>query len=98
MRTVKSLVSCLTISLLAISDHRAWPRTISTVRIVVPVPPGGANDFLARVLAEQIGRAQGLAFMIANRTGAGGMIGAEAVSRSAHSNGFQPRTCEKRIS
>ncbi len=47
------------------------------------LPPGGANDFLARVLAEQIGRAQGVAFTVENRTGAGGIIGAEAVSRSA---------------
>jgi tripartite-type tricarboxylate transporter receptor subunit TctC len=67
-------------------EHRqspAWPQTISTVKIVVPVAPGGADDFLARLLAEQIGRVQGLAFTIENRTGAGGIIGAEAVSRSA---------------
>jgi tripartite-type tricarboxylate transporter receptor subunit TctC len=74
--------ACLAISLLAISDHRAWPQTISAIKIVVPVPPGGANDFLARLLAEQIGRAQGLALTIENRAGAGGIIGAEAVSRS----------------
>jgi tripartite-type tricarboxylate transporter receptor subunit TctC len=58
--------------LLAISD--ASPQTISTAKIVVPVPPGGANDFVARVLAEQIGRAHGVAFTIENRTGAGGII------------------------
>jgi tripartite-type tricarboxylate transporter receptor subunit TctC len=75
--------ACVAISLLAISDHYAGPQSISTVKIVVPVAPGGANDFLARVLAEQIGRAQGTAFTIENRTGAGGIIGAEAVSRSA---------------
>jgi tripartite-type tricarboxylate transporter receptor subunit TctC len=83
MRTFGRLSACLAISLLAIADHRAWPQTISTVKIVVPVPPGGANDFLARMLAEQIGRAQGIAFTIENRAGAGGIIGAEAVSRSA---------------
>ncbi len=44
---------------------------------------GGANDVLARVLAEQIGRAQGIAITIENRLGAGGIIGAEAVSRAA---------------
>jgi tripartite-type tricarboxylate transporter receptor subunit TctC len=81
MSTVSRLSACLAFSLLAISDGS--PQTISTVKIVVPVPPGGANDFLARVLAEQIGRAQGLAFTIENRTGAGGIIAAEAVSRSA---------------
>jgi tripartite-type tricarboxylate transporter receptor subunit TctC len=83
MSTVSRLSACLAISLLAISDHCAWPQTISTVKIVVPVAPGGANDFLARVLAEQIARAQGLAFTIENRTGAGGIIAAEAVSHSA---------------
>jgi tripartite-type tricarboxylate transporter receptor subunit TctC len=83
MSTVSRLSACLAISLFAISNHLAWSQTISTVKIVVPVPPGGVNDFLARVLAEQIGRAQGVAFIIENRSGAGGIIGAEAVSRSA---------------
>src|SRR5215831_20648582 len=83
MNTISRLSACLAISLLAISGHAAWPQTITTVKVVVPVPPGGANDFLARVLAEQIGAAQGIAFTIENRTGAGGIIGAEAVSRAA---------------
>jgi tripartite-type tricarboxylate transporter receptor subunit TctC len=84
MSTVSRRLSvCLAISLLAISDQRAWPQTTSTVKIVVPVAPGGVNDFLARVLAAQIAQAQGLGFTIENRTGAGGIIGAEAVSRSA---------------
>jgi tripartite-type tricarboxylate transporter receptor subunit TctC len=82
MSTISRLSACLAISLLAISEHPAWPQSITTVKIVVPVPAGGANDFLARVLAEQIGRAQGVAFTVENRTGAGGIIGAEAVSRS----------------
>jgi tripartite-type tricarboxylate transporter receptor subunit TctC len=73
----------IAISLLAVSLNAAWPQTITTVKIVVPVPPGGANDVLARVLAEQIGRSHGIAFTIENRLGAGGIIGAEAVSRAA---------------
>jgi tripartite-type tricarboxylate transporter receptor subunit TctC len=83
MRTIGSLSACLAIGLLAISDHAAWSQTITAVRIIVPVTPGGANDFLARVLAEQIGRAQGTAITIENRTGAGGIIGAEAASHAA---------------
>jgi tripartite-type tricarboxylate transporter receptor subunit TctC len=84
VRLIVPFVStCLAISLLAISNDRAWPQTTSTVRMVVPVAPGGANDFVARVLAEQIGRAQGISFTIENRSGAGGIIGAEVVSRSA---------------
>jgi tripartite-type tricarboxylate transporter receptor subunit TctC len=96
MSTVSRLSACLAISLLVISDHHAWPQTTSTVKIVVPVPPGGATDFIARVLAEQIGRAQGITFTIENRAGAGGIIGTEAASRAApdgstlliHSNSF----------
>jgi len=83
MRAISCLSACLAINLFAISHHAAWPQTITTVKIVVPVSPGGANDFLARVLAEQIGAVQGVAFTIENRTGAGGIIGAEAVSRAA---------------
>jgi len=83
MSTISHLSACLAISLVAVSNHPAWPQTISTVKIVVPVAPGGGSDFLARMLAEQIGRAQGISFTIENRTGAGGIIGAEAVSRSA---------------
>jgi len=83
MNTISRLSACLAIILLAVWGHAAWPQTITTVKIVVPVPPGGANDFLARLLAEQIGAAQGIAFTIENRTGAGGIIGAEAVSRAA---------------
>ena len=80
----------------SLSGHSASSQTISTVKIVVPVPPGGATDFVARLLAEQIGRAQGIAFTSENRSGAGGIIGAEAASRAApdgstlliHSNSF----------
>jgi tripartite-type tricarboxylate transporter receptor subunit TctC len=82
MSTVSRLSACLAICLLAISNDRAWPQAISTVKIVVPVPPGGANDFVARVLGEQIGRAHRISITIENRAGAGGIIGAEAVARS----------------
>jgi tripartite-type tricarboxylate transporter receptor subunit TctC len=95
MSTFSRVSACLAIGLLAISAHAASPQT-ATIKIVVPVPPGGATDFLARVLAEQVGRAQGIAFAIETRTGAGGIIGAEAVSRAPpdgstlliHSNSF----------
>ncbi len=81
--SISRLSAWLAISLLAISDHCAWPQTLSTVRIIVPAPPGGGTDIVARVLAEQIGRVQGIAFTIENRSGAGGIIGAEAAARAA---------------
>jgi tripartite-type tricarboxylate transporter receptor subunit TctC len=53
------------------------------VRIVVPYPPGGGNDFLARLLAQKLGERWKQTIVIDNRGGASGMIGAEAVARSA---------------
>lgn len=54
-----------------------------SVRIVVPYPPGGSNDILARLLAENLRAPTGLAFVVENRPGANGNIGAEAVARAA---------------
>jgi tripartite-type tricarboxylate transporter receptor subunit TctC len=51
--------------------------------IVMPAPAGGAGDIVARMLAEQVGRAQGLTLVIENRPGAGTIIGTEAVARAA---------------
>jgi len=54
-----------------------------TVRFVVPYPAGGGADLLTRVLAEQIGKAQGVSTVIENRPGAATIIATEAVSRAA---------------
>jgi tripartite-type tricarboxylate transporter receptor subunit TctC len=51
--------------------------------MIVPFPPGGAADTVARVLADQISRAQGLTVLVENRAGAASVIGTEAVSRAA---------------
>jgi tripartite-type tricarboxylate transporter receptor subunit TctC len=62
-------------------SHEARSQT-RTIRIIVPFPPGGPTDFLARVLAEQIGRAQGLTIIVENRPGAGSVVGTDAASRA----------------
>jgi tripartite-type tricarboxylate transporter receptor subunit TctC len=54
-----------------------------TIKMVVPVPPGGGVDFVVRLLAEQISRTQGVAMVVESRPGAGGRIATEAVSRLA---------------
>src|SRR3974390_1577894 len=61
---------------------RAGRDEMMTIRIVVPNPPGASTDILARLLAEQIGRAQGATLVVENRPGAGNVIGSEFVSRS----------------
>jgi tripartite-type tricarboxylate transporter receptor subunit TctC len=52
------------------------------VKIVVPFPAGGSNDILARIVAQQLTERNGQPFLIDNRAGAGGNIGADAVATS----------------
>ena len=60
----------------------SWPSR--PVRIVVPFPPGGTTDILARAVAPELGKAFGQPFVIENRGGAGGNVGAEIVAKSAN--------------
>ena len=53
------------------------------VRLVVPYPPGGAVDGTARILAGRMGQLSGQTFIVENRAGANGTIGAEFVRRAA---------------
>ncbi len=57
-----------------------WPS--KPVRIVVPFAPGGTTDILARALAPELTRAFGQSFIVENRAGAGGNVGADAVAKS----------------
>jgi len=56
---------------------------IRTVRIVVPYPPGGSVDFLARLLSPKLSEALGRQFVVDNRAGGNTIIGTELVARSA---------------
>ena len=53
------------------------------VRVVVPFPPGGGTDVVARLVIHKLAEAMGANFLVDNRSGAGGMLGTEVVARAA---------------
>ena len=61
--------------------------TAQTVRMIVPFPPGGATDVIARILQPRMQEALGVSVVIENKGGAGGSLGTELVAR-APSDGY----------
>lgn len=59
----------------------SWPNRV--VRVVVPYPAGGATDAVARLVAAKLQQQLGQNFIIENKGGAGGNIGADAVAKAA---------------
>jgi tripartite-type tricarboxylate transporter receptor subunit TctC len=74
--------SALAAMLLASLGCGAQAQSSRSIKLVVPYPPGGTADIVARLLSEQIGRSQGPTIVIENRPGAGTAIGTEAVARA----------------
>lgn len=74
-------LSALTISaLLPVHAESDYPKR--SVRLVVPYAPGGATDVIGRVLGKELGEALGQTFVVENRAGAGGSLGAGQVAKS----------------
>jgi tripartite-type tricarboxylate transporter receptor subunit TctC len=67
-------------SVLPAAAQTAWPNR--PVRIVVPFPAGGTTDILARAIAPELSKAFGQQFVVDNRAGAGGNVGAEMVAKA----------------
>lgn len=70
---------------LALSASAAFAQSYPTkpVKIIAGFPPGGAADLLARVMADKLSAAMGQPFVVENRPGAGGTIGADAVAKAS---------------
>jgi len=62
------------------ASAQSWPNRY--VRLIVPFPPGGGTDVVARILTNRLSEVWGQQFVIENKGGAGSNIGAEAAARS----------------
>lgn len=65
----------------AVAIGQDWPS--KPVRFIVPYPPGGGTDIIARIVQNRLSEALGQTVVIENRGGAGGAVGTEAAAKSA---------------
>ena len=76
------------LALLAAAPGLAWaqadyPKAGTTIRYVVPFPPGGLTDVMARLVAQQLGARWNVNVVVDNKPGSGGQIGAAEVAKAA---------------
>jgi len=80
LRCVLGLLAGLTAAAPAMAAD-AWPSR--AVRVIAPYPAGGGVDFVTRLIAQKLSARTGQSFVVENRSGASGLIGADAVAKSA---------------
>ena len=78
MKTFKTTLAALALALTAAAgaQAQAWPA--KPVTLLVPFPPGGSTDMIARTLAPKLQEKLGGSFIVTNQAGAGGTVGAAA--------------------
>src|ERR1043165_5029821 len=76
----RTIVAGICAAALTTFAHAAYPEKY--VQIVVPFPPGGAGDTLARILSKKLEEQLGQPFIVENKPGAGTAIGAAAVANA----------------
>src|SRR5512134_2885060 len=78
-------IKALILALGVMASHPAFAQAYPAkpIRLIVPFPPGGSTDIVARIVAQKLGDRLGQQVIVENRGGAGGTIGTEAVAKAA---------------
>jgi len=77
---VAAFAALAVLAALPVAQAQSWPT--KPVKFVVPFPPGGGNDALAREMANELTKKLGQPFVVENKPGASGNIGIDAVAKS----------------
>ena len=64
---------------MAARSQSAWPQAGRTIKVIVPWPPGAANDALGRLFAQRLQETMGATTVVENRVGGAGLVGTNAV-------------------
>jgi tripartite-type tricarboxylate transporter receptor subunit TctC len=81
MKTILKLLAAALLAAPLALHAQAWPS--KQIRIIVPFPPGGFNDTLARILAHDLPKTLGQPVIVENKPGGGSVIGTELAAKSA---------------
>ena len=81
MKTTIKLLLLASLSVIATAYAQTYPYR--PVKVIIPFPPGGTLDTVGRMLAQKLGEQSGQQFIVDNRPGGNGAIGATAVTQSA---------------
>jgi tripartite-type tricarboxylate transporter receptor subunit TctC len=82
MRALFAAIACAMVAGTAVAQAPVAGYPAKPIRLVVPFPPGGSTDTVARVLAPRLAERLGQPVIVDNRPGAGGSLGVEAVAKS----------------
>jgi tripartite-type tricarboxylate transporter receptor subunit TctC len=81
MTRLRGLVALVAVLVPLTAGAQEWPNR--PIRFIVPFPAGGSTDVAARVIGEHLSRTLGQQIVVENKSGASGVVGAEAAAKSA---------------
>ncbi|MGA7387495.1 MAG: tripartite tricarboxylate transporter substrate-binding protein, partial [Pseudolabrys sp.] len=81
MKALRPLLIGLALLCPALAMAQDFPNR--TIRLIVPFPPGGPNDIIARVIGQRISEILQQPVVIDNRSGQGGVVGTDVVAKAA---------------